>query len=275
MVLDAVTSPELILFLNMPGDGQRALELLFDRCAADGQCRQYFPNFREEYESILADLDDQPKDIQVADPLNGEDLNVKLNSEFLSNLIFGALYHTDLTTLLPLLVHQAFETGDYGPLVSQGLMAGGSGEINLSLLYVVACAEDAPFIELSEAAAIQEKTLFADRAGLFLKICEIFPETEVAPELRRPLDFDKPVLLLSGEADPVTPPYYAEEVAANLPNSQHFIAANMGHGLLARGCVAEIVTQFIEKGSTAGLDPACIKNIKPGPFFTDSAGPGP
>ena len=40
VVLDSVAGPELVLFLQMPQDGQRALDLLFDRCAADAACNE-------------------------------------------------------------------------------------------------------------------------------------------------------------------------------------------------------------------------------------------
>ncbi|HMT19819.1 MAG TPA: alpha/beta fold hydrolase, partial [Promineifilum sp.] len=57
VVLDAVAGPELVLFRDMPRDGRRALDLLFERCAADEACRTAFPDVRTEYETLLTRLE--------------------------------------------------------------------------------------------------------------------------------------------------------------------------------------------------------------------------
>ncbi len=51
---------------------------------------------------------------------------------------------------------------------------------------------------------------------------------------RRPADFnapvqsDRPVLLLSGQLDPVTPPRYGEAVVRHLPNGRHLVRPGRG-----------------------------------------------
>ena len=106
VVLDAVAGPELVLFLQMPRDGQRSLDLLFDRCAADAACNEAFPNFRAEYEAVLTRLA-TPQPITVADPLSNEPLDFALDRDFLSQLVFNSLYSPEFQGLLPLLVHHA------------------------------------------------------------------------------------------------------------------------------------------------------------------------
>ena len=97
----------------------------------------------------------------------------------------------------------------------------------------------------------------------------------IDPAFRQPLQTAVPVLLLSGDADPVTPPQYAEQVAGGLSNSRHIIISGMGHGLLTFGCMPDVVTQFIESGSNDDLDVSCLNNVQPGPFFVDFSGPKP
>jgi pimeloyl-ACP methyl ester carboxylesterase len=84
-----------------------------------------------------------------------------------------------------------------------------------------------------------------------------------------------PALLLSGEADPITPPQYAEEVARQLPNSLHVVAPGMGHGALVRGCISRLAADFIERGTAAGLVTDCVEAIEPPPFFVSPTGPVP
>ena len=61
---------------------------------------------------------------------------------------------------------------------------------------------------------------------------------------RRPSD---PVLLLSGEFDPVTPPRYGEAVARTLPNARHLVLRGQGHGVLGVGCTPRLLAEFLER----------------------------
>ena len=273
-VLDAVAGPELVLFRDMPRDGQRALDMLFDRCAADAACRDAFPDVRAEYEDLLARLE-QPQPITVAHPLTNEPLSFTMDRDRFSQYIFNILYSPEFQSLLPLLIHHAYETGDYAPLVVQALAIGQSAGVYPGLLYAVACSEDAPLFDAAEAAAIREGSSFGSFAENFQAICATWPRADVAADLREPLQSDIPTLLLSGSADPVTPPHYAESVASTLTNSRHLIVPGYGHGVLAAGCMPRLVAQFIGNGGMDGLDTSCLDDLEPPPFFVSFAGPQP
>lgn len=274
VVLDAVAGPELVLFRDMPRDGQRALDLLFERCAADEVCQAAFPNVRAEYEALLAQLE-QPQPITVAHPLTNEPLEFEMTRDRLSQYVFNILYSPEFQSLLPLLIHHAHETGDFAPLVVQALAVGSSTSIYPGLLYAVACSEDAPLIDPSEAEAIRAATSFGSFTQNFLDTCATWPRADVAADLREPLQSDIPTLLLSGGTDPVTPPHYAEQVGATLTNSRHLIAPGFGHGLIAYGCVPRLVSQFIRDDNASSLDPACLEEMEPPPFFVSFTGPKP
>jgi hypothetical protein len=82
-------------------------------------------------------------------------------------------------------------------------------------------------------------------------------------------------LLLSGEADPITPPANAELAAQHLPNSLHLVAPGQGHANIFRGCIPTIAADFIESGSVQGLDTECVQDLEPLPFFLNFSGPTP
>jgi len=274
VVLDSVAGPELVLFLQMPQDGQRALDLLFDRCAADAACNEAFPNFRAEYEAVLAQLA-TPQPVTVADPLSNEPLAFQLDRDFLSQLVFNSLYSAEFQGLLPLLVHHAHETGDYAPLIVQGLAISSSAGLYPGLLYAVACSEDAPLIDPAEAESIRAGTSFGDFATRFQTICANWPRAEIAADFRDPLQSDIPTLLLSGGADPVTPPEYAAQVAAGLSNSRHIVVPGFGHGVVGLGCMPSLVAEFVRATDPAALDAACLDVLQPPPFFVSFTGPTP
>ena len=86
---------------------------------------------------------------------------------------------------------------------------------------------------------------------------------------------DVPMLLMSGERDPVTPPHYAAETAENYANSLNLVARGQAHSVMKNVCLREITTAFINSGSVDGLDTRCVDDIRPSPFFTSLLGPNP
>jgi pimeloyl-ACP methyl ester carboxylesterase len=128
---------------------------------------------------------------------------------------------------------------------------------------------------MEEAETLQSETNFPLMAELFVANCQGWPTVEIPEGLREPLNSDIPTLLLSGEADPITPPRYAEQVAQGLSNSEMITLQGYGHGILSVGCIPALVTDFIEAGTVEGLDTSCTEEITPPPFFISPAGPRP
>jgi pimeloyl-ACP methyl ester carboxylesterase len=106
-------------------------------------------------------------------------------------------------------------------------------------------------------------------------VCEGWPRGPVDPDFGAPLQSGIPTLLLSGGNDPVTPDRYAVEIMKGLSNGKHLVAAGQGHGQLATGCIPRLTAEFIAAGSTATLDDACVRNIRPTPFMLSRTSPAP
>ncbi|HEY1991497.1 MAG TPA: alpha/beta hydrolase, partial [Gammaproteobacteria bacterium] len=81
--------------------------------------------------------------------------------------------------------------------------------------------------------------------------------------------------LLSGEDDPITPPADAEHAAKTLSGSLSLVTPGQGHGNVFRGCIPRIAAAFVDAGSVKGLDTACVKDMRPFPFFVSFSGPKP
>jgi pimeloyl-ACP methyl ester carboxylesterase len=191
----------------------------------------------------------------------------------IASMVFNTLYVPDLVATLPLSIHTAFTEENYIPLVSAALLV--NAGLYDGMFYAVACTEDAPLISPEEAAQHSAATVFGDLTLDLVEVCAEWPKGEVSPAFREPVTSDVPVLILSGEADPITPPRHAEEVASSLQNETHLVFSDMGHGNLASRCSLEIFKDFIETASTAELDTTCVEDIQPPPFFVDFSGPRP
>jgi pimeloyl-ACP methyl ester carboxylesterase len=76
-------------------------------------------------------------------------------------------------------------------------------------------------------------------------------------------------LILTGQWDPVTPPANGDAIAKTLPNSLHIVVPHGAHGLNGLegdDCVDRLIVEFINRGTTQGLDTSCVKNIRRRPF---------
>jgi pimeloyl-ACP methyl ester carboxylesterase len=97
----------------------------------------------------------------------------------------------------------------------------------------------------------------------------------VDADLHAALHSAVPSLLLSGEADPVTPPGDADRLALGLDRHRHLVLGGEGHGQLATGCVPTLMAEFLDTADPQGLDARCLERHHPAPFFVGLTGPAP
>jgi pimeloyl-ACP methyl ester carboxylesterase len=102
--------------------------------------------------------------------------------------------------------------------------------------------------------------------------CAAWPRGRMPKDFHAPVRSDRPVLLLSGEFDPVTPPRYGEQVLATLPNGRHLVARGRGHNVMVAGCVPRLMARFIGSADAAALDVGCLDQLTYTPPFTGAYG---
>ena len=277
-ILDGVWPYGVALGATASPSAQRALDLLFDRCAADAACGRAFPDVRAEFASVLETVRRGPVKVDLAHPITGVRTEMDLTADTLGTGIRLLSYSPETAALLPLLIHASQSTGDYRLLAAQSLMVAEDLQEGIAegMSYSVTCAEDFPYYTLEEATRAGEGSYLGSTIAQGLdQVCALWPRGAVPADFNSPVQSPAPVLLLSGEADPVTPPSNGEFAARTLPNSLHLVAPGQGHGLISRGCVPDLAAGFVERGSTRGLDAGCVADLRPAPFFTSFAGPEP
>jgi pimeloyl-ACP methyl ester carboxylesterase len=273
VVLDAVVDPGFIIYQDAAQDGQRALEAFFARCESDESCRSAFPDLRSEFEAILQRVETSPAEITITHPITGKPFDLTLTRATFTNIIFNTLYVPDLIAMLPLAIHQAYAEDNYAPLITQTYLV--NTGIYDGMFYAVACTEDAPLISPEEIGQQSEESLFTGNAETFLEVCSAWPKGKLPQVVHAPVSSDAPVLMLSGEVDPITPPRHAEQLADSLDNDLHLIFDDMGHGNSSNQCATKILDRFIESASIDDLDTECVEAVEPPPFFVDFSGPQP
>jgi len=146
---------------------------------------------------------------------------------------------------------------------------------NLPVSFCGACAEDVPFIDQDEAAKANAGNPFGNyRVVQQTRACSVWPQGKIPDDYREPVRSDIPVLIFSGNMDPVTPPERGEEVASHLPNSKHVIISHGAHGidgLTNVECLDKLMLEFLSKGNARDLDTTCVERVLPPPFITDES----
>src|SRR4030095_15255161 len=150
------------------------------------------------------------------------------------------MYDRGRAARIPLIVHHA-ATGDFGPFLQQAIAPSIPDFVADGAYLSVTCAEDVPFINQEEAAQLNANNPFGNyRVVQQTRAWGVWPRGEVPTDFLEPVRSDAPVLIFSGNIDPVTPPKYGEEVARYLPNSRHVVIPEAGHGadgLTDPGCI--------------------------------------
>lgn len=257
--------------LHMPSDfplgNERALQGVIAECAADEACNKAFPNLKEEAKSLLAQLIKGPVEVEVQKPNSSDRVKVKLSRDLAAEAIRYMLYNPRAASRMPLVIHLAAQ-GNFVPLAESAiryrrfLVGTGSNGMYLS----VTCAEDLPWIKPGEGERMAANTFLGDyRLRQQREACALWPRAEIERDYGKPVRADAPVLIVTGEWDPVTPPSNGDAVAKTLPNSLHIVVPHGAHGLGGLeniDCVVRIMTEFVERGTSKGIDTSCVKTIR-------------
>lgn len=273
--LDAVAPPQVVIG-PFGFNGSLAFDNMVQDCQQQQPCVQRFPNLKQEYNQVMQSLAQQSVLLETLDPLSAEPITIRLTPGRFSSVVRLALYNPSTRQLLPYAISEANAT-NYKPIL--GLMGGTTtavqNSIYLGLMLSVVCREDLPRATDSLLQQDANNEFIGGKTGeAFVALCKGW-QTEPAPaDFAAPVESEKPVLLLSGTQDPVTPPRWADIAARTLPNSLHVIAPYAGHTIAGHTCANKIVAQFVRSGNVKELDTQCVKQRKLAPFVLNANGEG-
>ncbi len=276
VVLDGVAPQDMRLPLHTARDAQRALDRLMADCAADAACAAAFPALAADTRALFARLESDPPIVTGLHPRTGLPIELPLSRRDVALVVFRALYIPEVASLLPRVLTQA-AAGNYQGLLALAFSSppeGDQRDLAIGMHLSVVCAEDLPRISAADRVEADAGGFLG--AAMFdaqYAACAFWPRGDVPEGYHAPVSSDRPVLILSGADDPVTPPTWGDHVAPGLPNSVHIVVPGAGHITLGRGCVPTIVAAFLRTASVAGLDGSCTEALTRPPFFVTPTGP--
>jgi pimeloyl-ACP methyl ester carboxylesterase len=261
-----VAPPSARIPLSFSRGVQDSMNRLFADCKADPACNAAYPDVSGDFKKVVAQFDNGPVEVTATNVYTRTPQKVTVTRDAFVDGIRQLLYVPAAAAALPYLIHIG-AGGDLGPLVGTAFQVVSqiSEKIARGMQFSVICAEDAPFITDEDIKTTSANSFYGDaRVRPTMKACEEWPKAKVPASFLDPVKSDKPVLLVSGALDPVTPPWLAQEVAKTLPNSKLIVIQNATHS--SYDCVENLVADFIDKGTTQGLDTSCTDKIQRPPF---------
>jgi len=278
VIIDGVVPPQVPLGPEVAIESQRALDRVLDRCAEDPACSEHFPDIRGDFRRLRETLAAGPVSVTIPNPVTGEPETIEFGEMHMAATVRLLLYNARSIALLPLTIHAA-ANGDLAPLAGQFQIAIGSltEQLSIGMHNAVVCTEDVPFIDRStiDRAALDDSYMGPDQLDALTTICSIWPQGPLDENLLSPLATDTPVLLLSGDADPITPPRYAELAAVDLARAWLLTGTNQGHGLGAVGCMPRIIGAFVDAQALEDGAADCLGDAFVMPFYVNYSGPPP
>jgi pimeloyl-ACP methyl ester carboxylesterase len=278
IVLDGVVAPQLPIGPEIATEAQKALDNILARCAADAACHERFPGIEQDFVRVKAELGEQSVVVDLTHPVTGRREYVEFGPAELAGAIRLLAYNARSIAILPLLINEA-ANGHFEPLAAQFHMIAASmaDALALGMHNSVMCSEDVPLYDRDsiDYAALEASYIGIMQLDAIEAMCSLWPAGPVDEDLHDPLDTRVPVLLLSGEVDPITPPRYATLAMVELGNARHLTMPMQGHGQVAVGCMPRLIGEFVRSASHDELDTACLERSFAMPFFLDFAGPQP
>ncbi len=273
-VLDSVAPNELVFGQEFAQNLEDALKAQFALCGKSAECAKAFGDPYAQLYQLRDALRAKPQEYAFRDPVTFAASTLKLTDQRLAGLVRLFAYAPESAALLPLSIAEGLK-GNYAPLAGQTqlLQQDMSTSMNGGMQASVVCAEDADL--LHDNPEEKSTLLGTSLVDMLRAMCAVWPHGTHPADFHTPIQSDKPVFVLEGEFDPVTPPRYGEQVMKGLTNAKLLVAKGQGHNVIGRGCIPKLVDEFVEKLEPKKLDASCADALGPLPALINFNGAAP
>lgn len=266
MVLDGVLPLDEPFPVVTARYAQQALDGLLAECEGDPACKAAFPKLGEETAAVFRQVDKEPVRVRPIDVETGRPIDLVLTRNGVAQVLRRMLYYPTWIALTPISIHLAANgdwqlLGEFARVV--GLAQAGWTE---GYFLSITCSEDLAYVREEEVPAAVAGTFLGDfRLRKQQAACAGWPTPKLGPDFPVAVVSDIPALLISGGADPVTPPSSGAKVARTLKRSRQVVIPDAGHsvnGMHGWECPSQIISEFVAEGRPEALDTSCVARMK-------------
>jgi pimeloyl-ACP methyl ester carboxylesterase len=249
VTLSGVYPIEENLMGSIPQSLEASLDHVFMACANTQPCDDALPDPWSALEDLVSRLDDRPLAVTLGSGIGSYAL--RFDGTDLLNGIHNFVYvGSDALTIPDLLIDE--RDGDDRRLQRLAATSVFSG-LDIAPFVLVQCADEArfttadqldrpidhPFLNVVDAAP-------AINGSNALTICDSWDHAETPANENDGVRWNAPTLLLSGALDPITPQWWAESLASELPNARLVRFAGASHDSDEGSCAIKMIAAFVE-----------------------------
>lgn len=263
VILAAPLPPNVKYFQNVTANFRRALNLLFDRCMESPAGKRSYPHLKEDFIAAIDSLEKKPLVIAMKDHskfvINAQDILLAFHQ---------ALYDRGSYPVIPLLIEQLKNRNEPALRAFVESMSNGIFRLKYGNYYTVICSDCMPFNSLkafedSSAGYWQGISFYKDE----FSICNMWNAGPYNSIDSTAVTSNIPVLVLSGEMDPIASSSGAVEMVKTLPGAFLYVFSNTGHFVMNDEAL-KLVMNFL---ADPAKEPGSVHYIKTAdiPFITD------
>ncbi|MCP4142645.1 MAG: alpha/beta hydrolase [Chloroflexi bacterium] len=285
VILDSVLPVESKIYNESAAIGQYSLDTLYAGCAANAECRLAYPDLEEDLRIVVAQLNEKPLQTNIFG-YDEDDYSRSVDGVEFMSAILWAMRQPELLVTVPQAIERA-KLGDsniIGTILSFPL--GTVGEISLGAYLSINCREQVYAStpeELGDDIASYPDTeevglswVYGD-PNLIFSLCDAWQVEGIRPGENEALASDIPTLVMAGQYDSTTPPFFAEQVAARLSRSTLVEFPGLGHAVAfsqTSSCPEEILQDFLSAPESI-IETSCISKMESPQFSTPYTGEPP
>lgn len=284
-LLDSVLPIDAKVYNESSAVAQTSLDTLYAGCEIDEECRQSYPDLEGDLQEIVDRLDAVPLETNIFG-YRENDYSRSVNGvDFMSSVLW-AMRVPDLLDILPQAIGRANEGETNVLSFILSLPVGAVSDIDTGAYLSINCREQVYAStpkEVSEDLASYPNTEAVGLSWVYgepnfiFDLCDTWQVEGIRPGENEAVSSDIPTLLMAGEYDSTTPPFWAEQVAENLSNATYIEFPAQGHGVAFSQdstCPQEIAKSFFSDPAAA-LDTSCSIAMPSPDFSTPYMGEPP
>ena len=241
-------------YAESPLNSQRALEGVFNKCAAQSACAAAFPSVREDFYALYDELTANPLEVITQNAASAA--TIRLDGARFVREVRAQLAGARLVPRIPLLIHE-LRHGDRQK-AARALVGADSERLNPVLMLVSTFDVCGP--ELRAAWQSVQRQLarpFVPPIDM-LQACGLWQERYADTSTYARVQSDIPTLILTTEFDDRTPLAYGRQLASTLNRSFVYEFPGLVHAVeITSACYESVLLSFLQ-APTHEPDASCI-----------------
>lgn len=252
LILDGIYPQSVKAYEDEPRHNSEAMMRVIKKCQDDSDCfGQFGFNLEERLSNFLKQLEENPITVSITSPVDYDPIDVVVTPDVFFDSLYSMMYDEAVISYLPKYMYATFKGNtdyltelvrDYyvNEIVVDSLDEGAYAS------YV--CFDEIPFTDFSAARESLKKYPFqhySNSLAFFMveAMCETWDVPVAKADFKEKYKIHTPVLIYSGELDPVTPAELAKAVVEVASVSWDMEWPNISHGVMFSSDCADWTAQ--------------------------------